>query len=98
MRFIGLLGIIPQIIVVIAVMMYVVKRSTAEGVLMTIGAIIGLITSLFYTVALPWLFDIYGSAWYESYLGLIGAVGTLGGLCFAIGLLLLIQNILKAKS
>jgi hypothetical protein len=97
MRFIGLLGTIPQVIVVVAVMMYVVKRTTAEAVLMVIGAVIGLITSLFYTVALPLLFDVYGSAWYESYIWIIGAIGTLGGLCFAVGLLLLIQNVLRAK-
>jgi hypothetical protein len=98
MKFIGILGTIPQIIVVIAVVMYSVKRFTTEAVLLLIGATIGLITSVSYSVALPWLFGTYGSTWYESYIWIIAAIGTLGGLCFAIGLLLLVQNILKTRS
>ena len=98
MRFIGILGIIPQVIVVIAVVMYAAKRFTTEAVLLLIGATIGLISSVFYSIALPWLFGTYGSTWYESYIWIIAAVGTLGGLCFAIGLLLLVQNILRTRS
>lgn len=98
MRFIGILGTIPQIIVVIAVVMYAAKRSTTEAVLLLIGAIIGLISSVFYSLALPWLFETYGSTWYESYISIIATVGMVGGLCFAIGLLLLVQNILKNRS
>jgi hypothetical protein len=97
MRFIGLISTIPQIIVLIAVLMYVSRRATAEGMLMLIGAFIGVIASAFNIVGLPWLFEHYGSDWYTSYGMLIGAVHTLGGLCFAIGLLILIQNILKTK-
>jgi len=96
--FIGLLGTIPQIIIVIAVSMYAAKRSSAEAVLMMIGAITGLLSSIFYTVALPWVINTYGITWYQSYSILISAVAMLGGLCFAIGLLLLVQNILSAKS
>ena len=96
MRFIGLIGTIPQVIVLIAVMMYVAKRFTAEAVLMMIGAIIGLISSVFYVLVLPWLSEAYGMDWYLSYATLIGVVGTLGGLCFAIGLLLLVQKSLKS--
>jgi len=96
--FIGLLGTIPQIIIVIAVLMYAARRSSAEAVLMMIGAITGLLSSVFYTVALPWVINTYGITWYQSYSILISAVAMLGGLCFAVGLLLLVQNILNAKS
>ena len=96
--FIGLLGTIPQIIIVIAVSMYAAKRSSAEAVLMMIGAITGLLSSIFYTVALPWVINTYGITWYQSYSILISAVAMLGGLCFAVGLLLLVQNILNTKS
>lgn len=96
MRFLGLLGAIPQIIVVTAVMMYVAKRFSVEAVLMMVGSIIGLMSSIFYVLVLPWLSEAYGMAWYPSYAALIGVVGTLGGLCFAIGLLLLVLKILKS--
>lgn len=96
MRFIGLIGTIPQVIVLVAVLMYIAKRSTAEAVLMMIGAIIGLISSIFYVVALPWLSENYGMDWYMSYASVIGIVATLGGLCFAVGLLILVQKSLKS--
>ncbi len=97
MRFIGLITTIPQLIVLIAVLMYVSRRATAEGMLMLIGSFIGVIASAFNIVGIPWLFERYGSDWYASYGMIIGAVHTLGGLCFAIGLLILIQNVLRTK-
>jgi len=98
MRFIGLITIIPQFILLIAVLMYVSRRSTAaEGILMLIGIIVGLFATIFNIVGLPWLFDLYGSGWYTTYGPIIGAVHTLAGLCFAVGFLILVQNALKTK-
>ena len=97
MQFIGLLGSIPQIIVVVATLMYVTKRSTPEGMLMAIGAVIGLLVSLFYTVALPWLSGRYGMDWYQSKVIFISGIGIIGGLSFSIGLLMLVQDVLKDR-
>lgn len=98
MNFINsLFSFIPHIIVLVAVIQYLNKFSGAEGVLMLIGAIIGILTSLFYGMVLPYLGRDNGYENIQQYITLAGIVGTLGALSFAIGLLLAVQKLVSDK-
>jgi NO-binding membrane sensor protein with MHYT domain len=90
----GLFSLIPHLIVLIAAIQYVSKRSSPEGILITIGAAIGLLSSSVYTVGLPLLnsMNANGMEFYQSYWVIVSVVGTLGSFAFAIGLLLLVRK------
>ena len=98
MNYISLVTAIPNIIILIATLLYITRRFTMDGLLMMIGAVIGLLSSVFNTVIMPWLFGTYGVKWYESYMMLVAGTSVIGGLCFSIGLLLLVQNVLSSKA
>lgn len=89
----GFLGAVPNIVILIATIMYVSKRSTPEAYLMLIGGITGLLTSLFYSVGMP-LLTRDGGGWesYQYYVTAISAIGGIGSLSFAIGLVLLVRR------
>jgi len=72
------------------------KKKVVEAVLMTIGAGIGLFTHLLYFLV-PLLAGRSNVAYTEisKYYTIIGLIGTLASLCFAVGLLLLIHNTVK---
>jgi sulfite exporter TauE/SafE len=93
----GLFNFIPHVIIMIAVILYVQKKSTPEGIMMLVGSIIGTLVSLFYTLIFPNLVRDDGYDTYQKYLGTIGVVSTLGYLSFAIGLLLVMQKIASDK-
>lgn len=96
MALFGLLGAIPHIIVLVATILYVSKRSTIEAFLMVIGAVTGLISFLFFTVGIPLMNIDYGLE-YQSFMSIFSAIGTLGSLAFAIGLLILLQKLATGK-
>lgn len=94
----NLIGIIPSVAVLAATIYYISKRSTPEGYLLAIGALIGLLTHLFYSVGIPLLtrsggVDSFSS--YQAYLIPVGIVSTIGAILFAIGLFMLIHKVVK---
>jgi hypothetical protein len=93
----GIFNLIPHIIVLIAVILYVKKHATPEGIMMLIGAITGTLFSAFYSIIFPYLAQNGGYDSYQNYFGTLGAVSTLGYLSFAIGLLLTFQKIVADK-
>jgi hypothetical protein len=54
----GVLHLVPQVIVMVAVIMYVAKKSTPDGTLMLIGSIAILLLSAVYTFGIPFLVSI----------------------------------------
>lgn len=88
----GLFGAIPHIIILIATIIYVSKRSTIEAILMVIGAVTGLLSFLFFTVGISLL-----GIDYQSFMSIIASIGTLGSLAFAIGLLILLRKLATNK-
>lgn len=93
----GILNFIPHIIILIAVGLYLKKHSTAEAIMMLVGAIIGTLSSVFFTMILPYLTQDGGYETYQAYFGTISAVSTLGYLAFAVGLLLTFQKVVADK-
>jgi len=92
----SIFSLIPHIIVLVAVILYVNKFASPEGIMMLIGAIIEIFTSLFYSFVLP----NWGSEGYEimqPYFTVVGIITSLGFLSFAIGFLLAVQKLLADK-
>ena len=75
------------------------KKKAVEAVLMTIGAGVGLLTHLLYFLV-PLLAGSNNLAYTEisKYYTIIGFIGTVASLCFAVGLLLLIHNTVKKNN
>ncbi|WP_461638220.1 hypothetical protein [Labilibaculum euxinus] len=95
----SLLFIIPQIIIVVACIINLKKKS-ASGILVLIGAGIGLLTTLFYNLAIPILFQVFNTNIYSDntiIFSLITGISFIGSMLFAIGLLLLIQEKVKLQ-
>jgi hypothetical protein len=88
----GILHLVPHVIVIIAVIMYVSKKSTPEGTLMLIGSIMILLLSAIYTLAIPFLVRINEYESMQSYIGLLTMISIVGSLLFAIGFLMLIKK------
>ncbi|SKC42927.1 hypothetical protein [Ohtaekwangia koreensis] len=94
-----IVSVIPSLAVLAATLYYISKRSAAEGYLMAIGALIGLLTHLFYVVGIPLLtrdgVDSYAA--YQPYLIPIAILSTLGAMAFAIGLFMLIHKVVTTS-
>jgi hypothetical protein len=88
----GILHLIPHVIVVVAVIIYVSKKTTPEGTLMLIGAVASLLLSAIYTLVIPLLIRTNEYESMQSYIGLLSMISILGSLLFAVGFLLLIKK------
>ena len=93
----SILNFIPHIIILIAVILYVKKYSSVEGIIMLVGTIIGMLTSVFYTVVFPFLTQNGDYDTYKGSLQTVGTLSTLGYLAFAVGLLLAFQKVAAEK-
>ncbi len=90
------LGLLIQLVVFSVCVYYVVQKQNTDSYLLSVGAFIHLLTSLFYTVGLP-LFskmnvNIYSN---RSIFRVVGFFGLVGTICFSAGLIILIINYLK---
>lgn len=96
----GLLFVIPQIIIIVACIKYLKHRKTASGILIFIGAIIGLLGSIFHSTVIPILvhFDIidYNIGGINIFT-ITTPISFIGSLLFAIGLFQLIQEKLRIE-
>lgn len=94
----NLTGIIPSVAVLAATIYYISKRSTPEGYMLTIGALIGLLTHLFYSIGIPLLTRNGGAdafSAYQAYIIPVGIISTIGAILFAIGLFMLVHKVVK---
>src|SRR4051812_13067998 len=92
----GIIGLLSHLIVLIAVIIYLGKGTSAEGVFMLVGTGIGLLTSAFYSIALPLLIAQGEYDGFQNYISTISILTILGGMSFAIGFLMLIRKIVPA--
>ena len=92
------LNFISHIIILVAIIQYMKKySSSAEGIMMLVGTITGMLTSIFFTVIFPYLVSRSSYDDYRAYVDPIGALGTLSYLIFAVGLLLAFQKVVAEK-
>lgn len=96
----NLLFIIPQIIILVACITYLNHKKSSSGILLLVGAIIGLLSSLLHSVIIPLLMlqtdmDLYSGS--VNVLMFSTPIAFIGAILFAIGLLLLIQEKIKLQ-
>lgn len=92
-----LVYLIPQILILIAVIILMTRKNGIIPVLMLIGSIAGILSNVYYSILVPVLLDmnivdtmtVYNSRVSSA----ISIFGTLAHVCFAVGLLLLVLEI-----
>lgn len=73
---------------------FVIAKPAADSILLVIGSFIHLLTSLFYSVGVMVMSNIYGMSFYDNrfLFGIIGFISLLGTIAFTAGLIVLIIN------
>ncbi|WP_340202360.1 hypothetical protein [Ascidiimonas sp. W6] len=95
----ALLFLIPQCIIIIACILYLIKKISLEGILLLTGALIALLVSLFYQLIWPYLLqENFVDAGSTMIFLIVGGISLLGSLSFAIGFYLVTQKALKNNS
>jgi len=94
--FFNLIYLIPQIIILYACIRYVSKKSSNDGILMTIGTAVHLLISLFYQVIVPYLYSYDSYSNYYNYASILNVISFIGSCLFAAGLLMLINKFLRS--
>ncbi len=85
---------IPQLVIVIAAFYYISKFKTTDAILILIGSLLQIILIITNIVVIP-VFLNYSVARLDFVFTVISGLSFLGGLCFAIGLFILIYKIIK---
>lgn len=95
----SLTSIISPCIVFGTCCFFLVKKSSVEAILMTIGSGIGLLITLFYAFLMPLLMAGQNLAYTEvsKYYSIVGIISFIASLCFAAGLLILVINTVKKQ-
>lgn len=98
------LYLVPQIIILSISFYYFQKKKTSDGLLMVIGTLIGFCINIFYTFIYQSLYNqrisknSTDTSFYTSILpSILGLVGFIGSIIFALGVLILIKKTLKNK-
>ncbi|QDW27817.1 hypothetical protein [Pedobacter sp. KBS0701] len=96
----SLISIISPCIVFGTCCYFLVKKSSVEAILMTIGSGIGLLITLFYSFLMPLLISSQNLAYTEvsKYYAVVGIISFIASLCFAAGLLILVINTVKKQA
>ncbi|PKV50518.1 hypothetical protein ATE84_2576 [Aquimarina sp. MAR_2010_214] len=93
----GVLTSIPQLVIVILCIYYLIKvGSKIDGVLLTIGSIISILCNISNVVGAVYISTL-GVDSYVIYLYIIQGFSILGSILFAIGFFILIRKIIKNK-
>jgi len=85
---------IPQIVIVIAAFYYISKFKTTDAILILVGSLLQIILTLTNIVIIP-IFLNYSTSSLGAVFTVISGLSFIGGLCFAIGLFMLIYKIIK---
>lgn len=93
----SLISIISPCIVFGTCCYFLIKKSSVEAILMTIGSGIGLLITLFYSFLMPLLISSQNLAYTEvsKYYAVVGIISFIASLCFAAGFLILVINTVK---
>ncbi|WP_316795794.1 hypothetical protein [Pedobacter agri] len=92
-------SIISPLIVFIACAYYVSKQVKADSILMLIGSGMSLLLTGFYSFLMPYFMQSRGLSVTEttSYYTIAGIISFFSGICFAVGLFILINNTVNAN-
>ena len=73
---------------------FAIVKPCLESILLTVGSFINFLTTLFYSIGMQLLTNLYGVELYSSkgLFAAVGGVGLLGTICFTSGLIVLIVN------
>lgn len=95
----GLVSIIPPLIGFIVCCYYISKQVKADSILLIIGSGSSLLLTLFYQFMMPFFMQSRGLSITEtsSYYTIAGVISFFAGICFAVGLFMLINNTLNAN-
>jgi len=93
------ISIVPQIIGFIACCYYISKQVKADSILLIIGSGISLLLTIFYHFVMPYFTQDNGLSMVDvtSYYTIAGVIGFFAGICFSVGLFMLINNTLNAN-
>lgn len=94
---IGLFNIIASIATLVASIQFLNKFRETEAYLMLIGSVISILSTIFYTVVMPFVssFEADPSFLYSP---LMLSLGTIGHIMFAVGFFMLIQKLISRKN
>lgn len=94
-----LISLISPLLVFIACCYYLSKQAKADAILLFIGSGITLLISCFYSFLMPYIIKNHNLPYAEVnyYYSVIGVIGLVGGICFGVGLFMLINNRLNAN-
>lgn len=95
----SLVSIISPLIVFIACIYYISKQVKADSILLLIGSGMSLLLTGFYTFIMPYFMQSRGLSITEttSYYTIAGIISFFSGICFAVGLFILINNTVNAN-
>lgn len=94
----SLINIISPLLLFITCGYYLFKQVKVDAILLFIGSGIGLLLTCFYSFLMPYLARVnylpVGEV--STYYSIAGIIGFFGGICFAVGLFLLINKMINA--
>ena len=90
----SLVSIISPLIVFIACAYYIYKQLKADSILLFVGSGMSLLLTGFYSFLMPYLMQSRGFSVTEttSYYTIAGVISVFSGVCFAVGLFILIND------
>ena len=94
----GLLPLIPQLFILVSCIIFVSGKNTPEGIMLTIGSSIGVLTTIFHSMIIPYLLRTGGISSISNHTQMYtvsGIIGLLAAILFAVGFFMLVQNYLK---
>jgi len=96
---IGFVSIISPLIIFIACCYYISKQVKADSILLLIGSGLSLVLTGFYSLLMPYLMRSgnFSMTQTTSYYTIGGVISFFSGMCFAVGLFILISNTVNEK-
>jgi len=94
-----LISVISPLLIFGACCYYFSKEVKADSILLFIGSGLTLLLACFYRFLMPYLMDHYAMPMSEvnSYYFILGVISFFAGICFAVGLFMLINNMINAS-
>lgn len=96
----GFINFVPQLLIFALCIYYLVRKKSADGILLSIGSFIGLLVSFIYIFLVPFLIsrNVIGfTSGRITVFDFVAIIGVIGSLAFAVGLFLLIQDNIKCR-
>ncbi|MFW0714808.1 hypothetical protein [Pedobacter sp. N23S346] len=94
-----LINIISPLLVFITCCYYLFKQVKVDAILLFIGSGISLLLTCFYSFLMPYLARVnyLPATEVSTYYSVAGIIGFFGGICFVVGLFILINNMVNAN-